>query len=141
MLTPKQQTVCNLYLTGMSMRAAMMQAGYDEKYATQNLFTFYKNRDVQAYLRMRLKEFADAARADDAFLLKNLTDIICDPTSDRIERIEARKLLEKINTRNKELAVRLKEVEMKVAEKKAEKEMNESGNIEINFNIANKENS
>jgi len=130
-LKPKLQKVCNFYLTGDSMREALIKAGYSDSYASHNSHKFLHNRSVMAYIRERQKEIEDAALADDIFLRADLKRIIKDPKSKPIEKMEARKILEKMNGRDKEIAAKLDSIDSKL-------EATSSGKIEITFTEANK---
>lgn len=135
-MKPKLQKVCNFYLSGMSMREALIKAGYSDAYASHNSSKFLHNRSVMAYIRERQKEIEDAALADDIFLRADLKRIIKDPQSTPYDKAEARKLLEKMNGRDKEIAAKLKEIEER---KKAEAaNVATSGSIQINFGEVNK---
>ena len=52
-MSPKQQKACNYYLQGMSMRQAMMKAGFSQAYADHNAAQFLKHRGMIAYIRNR----------------------------------------------------------------------------------------
>lgn len=111
-MSPKLQKVCNFYLSGMSMREALLKAGYSDGYASHSSSKFLHNREVQKYIRERQQAEAEAALADDIFLLDDLKRIIKDPNAFPLEKVEARKLLEKIIGRNKEIEAKFKSIEV-----------------------------
>jgi len=130
-MKPKLQKVCNFYLTGDSMREALLKAGYSDSYASHNSTKFLHNREVMAYIRERQKEIEESALADDIFLRADLKRIIKNPKSKPVEKLEARKLLEKMNGRDKEIAAKLNAIDNKL-------EATTSGKIEITFSEARK---
>jgi phage terminase small subunit len=54
----------------MSMREALLKAGYSDSYASHNSSKFLHNRECQRYIRQRQKEEADATLAN-AIMVKN----------------------------------------------------------------------
>jgi phage terminase small subunit len=129
-MKPKLQKVCNLVLKGKSMREALLACGYSDSYASHNSHKFLHNREVQRYIRERQKQIEDACLADDIFLISDLKAIIKDTQATPVEKIEARKLLEKINARFEEIKMRGKELE---------KEVTPQANVTIKIETATKE--
>jgi phage terminase small subunit len=78
-LTPKMQNVCLLYLKGMSMRQALLQAGYTESFALHHASKFLKSRACQKFIRERQAQAAEAALADVDFIKRNLMQLAESP--------------------------------------------------------------
>lgn len=128
-MRPNIQKVCNFYLGGMSMRQALVAAGYSESYADHHSLKFLKNKEVMTYIRARQKDEADAALADAIYTRTRLMDIVADKTATNREKIEALRALDAHNKWMSELDARLKELEnsKKVTE-------NNASVININLN-------
>jgi phage terminase small subunit len=122
-MTPKQQRVCNFFLSGMTMRKALSACGYSEAYADHMSIKYLKNREVIAYIKERQKAEADAALADAICVKDNLLKIIKDPTSTKKEKSDALKILDQHNEWNKELLLRLDEIEIKKKELEIKSEL------------------
>lgn len=90
-LLPKARLACNYYLRGMSVKQAMLKAGYAESYCADSThqMNFLKNRLVQTYLRERQEEFADFEETDKAKIAQYLKHIIKDDDAkDRSKAVE-----------------------------------------------------
>jgi phage terminase small subunit len=108
-MSPKQQMACNFYLQGMSMRQAMIKAGFSPVYADHNAAQFLKHRGMIEYIRARQKDVADTQLADAIFVRKKLIELTNDPDS-RV-RLQAVKQLDEHNKWMQELEVKLKQLE------------------------------
>ena len=129
-MTPKQQKTANFYLKGMSMRQAMLKAGYNESYAGSQAPQFLKNRGMIEYIRQRQQDEADAELADAIYTKKKLMDLVA--SGDPELAIPALKLLDAHNKWQAELEAKFAEIENKI------KEPNDSS-IVINIGEAKKE--
>jgi phage terminase small subunit len=109
-LTPKIQRCGNFYLKGMSMRQAMIQAGYTEQYAETHCTDFFKNRKLIQYIRDRQKAVEEATLVDEVFVLNELKKIINDPSASLKDRNDAIKTLNDRITRSQEINAKLEEI-------------------------------
>lgn len=110
-MTPKLIKVCNFYLEGMSVREALLKSGYSDAYASHMSSKFLNNREVQKYLREQMQmqqEYADYKHKNFFKFLKGKLD---DPTVDEKHKVEYAKLLQKLGGFDKELDIRIKELE------------------------------
>ena len=90
-LTPKIIRAAEGYIRGKSMRQAMIDAGYSEKYCEGNVavMRFLKNRLVIEYIRKRQAEQIAAANLDAAELIRHARRIIAsDDPKDRTKALE-----------------------------------------------------
>lgn len=124
-MTPKQQKVANYYLSGMSMRQAMLKAGYNESYAGHQAPQFLKHKGMIEYIRKRQQDEADAQLADAVYTKKKLLELCESPDSE--VALAALKQLDAHNRWVQELKDKLE-----VAEKKID---NASQKIDINFKV------
>jgi phage terminase small subunit len=126
-MTPKLQKVCNFYLNGMSMREALLKAGYSDSYAEHNSTKFLHNREVIKYIKTRQKAEADASLVDAIYLLDQLKKIIDSPNSTNKEKSEALKILNDRLMRSAEIENKLKDID------------SQKTNLTIDFNIVTKD--
>ena len=109
-MSPKLQKVCNYYLKGMSMREALLKAGYSDAYASHNSSKFLHNRSVQKYIRERQKEEADAELANAITIKNKLLEL--SKHSDPYVALTALKQLDAHNEWMAELEAKLKSLEV-----------------------------
>jgi phage terminase small subunit len=129
-MSPKLQKVCNYYLQGMSMREALIKAGYSDAYASHMSSKFLHNRECQRYIRARQKDEADAAMVDRIYLLKNLQRIIDRPGVEERDKNAALKIMNEYISKQDEIKAKID-----VAEKQLDAAPKES-QINITFKDA-----
>lgn len=122
-MTPKQQKAANYYLSGMSMRQAMLKAGYNESYAGEQAPQFLKHRGMIEYIRQRQQDEADAELADAVYTKKKLMELVESPDAD--VALAALKQLDAHNKWVQELMDKLDAVEKKL----------DNEPIQINFKV------
>lgn len=92
-LTPRMIRAAEAYIRGMSMREAMIKAGYTSDYASEpnHVACFLKSRQVIKYIRNRQQQIAEAESLDKSELVKMARAIIAD--GDPRDRSKALELL------------------------------------------------
>jgi phage terminase small subunit len=128
-MRPKLQRVCNLFISGVSMREALLQSGYSDSYASHNASKFLHNRECQRYIRARQEEMAKAALANAVFVENKLLELAANPDA-RIA-LKAIEQLDRHHEWMKELDVKYKALEQ-------EPDKQEQKSIVINIQSAEK---
>lgn len=95
-MSPKEIIACENYLKGMSLKKALVAAGYSETYieGPLHLFRWLKRRHICAYIRQRQTQLAKLFNKDKAYLVEKLEEII-DESNPR-DRVQALLLLERL---------------------------------------------
>ena len=90
-LSPKEIQACENYLRGMSLRKALLAAGYSPNYCEGNahLFNWLKRRHICSYIRQRQVELSKSYTLDKAELIKYARHILqSDDPRDRTKALE-----------------------------------------------------
>jgi phage terminase small subunit len=90
-LSPKEIKACEGYLRGLSLRKALLEAGYSSNYCEGNahLFNWLKRRHICSYIRQRQLQIATAESLDKSELIKVARHIIAsDDPKDRAKALE-----------------------------------------------------
>ena len=121
-LTPKQQKVCQMYLKGMSMREALIAAGFSESYAKHMAYKFLKRRNVVEYIRKEQKLLHDFESYDRQHFYKFLVGKLADSNVEDREKVQYAKLLQQLGGFNKDFDLKEKELEAKIKEVESDKQ-------------------
>ena len=111
-MSPKQQKVCRYYLEGMSMRLALIKAGFSDAYASHNAAKFLHSREVMEYIRKRQKELEDAELADMKFVRRKLMEIAEKRGIEERDAIAATRALGDMIIEMEKLQAKIKEIEV-----------------------------
>ena len=130
-LTPKQQKVCQMYLKGMSMREALIAAGFSEGYAKHNAYKFLKRRNVVEYIRKEQKLLHDFESYDRQHFYKFLVGKLADAKVEDKDKVQYAKMLQQLGGFNKDFDLKEKELEAKIKEVESDKQ---ASHITINVN-------
>jgi phage terminase small subunit len=136
-MTPKLIKVCNFYLEGMSVREALLKAGYSDAYASHMGSKFLNNREVQSYLREQMKLQQDYINYKHKDFFKFLKSKIEDPLVDEKQKVEYAKLLQRLGGFDKEMDIRIKELEVTKEKLKALEAAKEAPSVNTNPIIIN----
>jgi phage terminase small subunit len=132
-LSAKQLNACRAYISGKSMRQALLEAGYSESTAAHNSFHFFKNREVIKFIRDRQLEVEKAIFIDQAYVSNALYKIANMNGVAEKDKNAALKIIQDHLDHQAEIKMRLQEVEAKVASLKQQEKLSSSP-ITINLN-------
>lgn len=95
-MSAKEIMACENYLKGMSLRKALLAAGYSPNYCDGNphLFNWIKRRHICEYLRERQKQIVKVFNKDKGYIISKIEHILEDDNPK--DRVQALLLLERM---------------------------------------------
>jgi len=115
-LLVKQKIAVEKILAGLSVEKALVAAGYSKAYAKKSQTKFLRQRGVVEYIRARQSEMQAATMVNEEFLKNKIMEFINGSSVELAK--EALKTLTLLLNKDKELTVKLKDIEARNAELK-----------------------
>ena len=131
LLKTKQIKACQYYIDGMSMRQAMIKAGYNETYASHNASQFLANKGIIKFIKAEQAKLVEFEGYKRQHFYKFLVDKLSDVNVEDKDKVQYAKLLQQLGGFNKELDLKEKELELKIKDVESDKQASQ---ITINLN-------